>query len=141
MSVNNSKKIVMGVLGHDIHSVSNILIYQALKKLDYDVLNLGVDTQPNFYKDAIIEFGADALLISSLNGEWKYWLPRLKKSLSPLITKPVLYLGGNILSLNKEESELELFKIKSYGFKRVFDRNKNFDYFFNCLKKDLHGDN
>ena len=138
MIINNNKKIVMGVIGHDIHSVSNILMHQALKKLDYHVLNLGVDNQPNFYKDAIIEFGADALLLSSLNGEWKYWLPKLKKSLHFLKTKPLLYLGGNILSLNKKESELELFRIQSYGFKRVFDRNKNFNYFFKCLKKDLN---
>ncbi len=140
MFLNNNKKVVMGVIGHDIHSVSNILMQQALKNSDYDVLNLGVETQPNFYKDAIIEFGADVLLISSLNGEWKYWIPKLKKSLSLLKTKPILYLGGNILSLNRRESELELFKIQNYGFKRIFDRNKNFDYFLNCLEKDLNED-
>ncbi len=138
MIINNKKKIVMGVIGHDIHSVSNILMHKALKDSDYDVLNLGVDNHPDLYKDAIIEFGADVLLISSLNGEWKFWLPILQKSLNPLKTKPLLYLGGNIFSLNKKESEIELYKIKSYGFKRVFDRNKNFDNFFYYLKKDLN---
>ena len=138
MLLNNRKKIIMGVIGHDIHSVSNILIEQALKKEDFDVLNLGVDIQPYYFRDSIIEFGADALLISSLNGEWKYWIPKLTHCLKPLKTKPILYLGGNILSLNNKESKKELSKLKTFGIERVFDKEQNFNNFLSYLNKDLH---
>ena len=108
MFINRQKKIVIGVIGHDIHSVAIKLLEMELENKDYSVLNLGVDTEPILFKDAAIEFGADAVLISSLNGEWKHWLPQFIELYKNINDKPIFYLGGNIFSSNKEEKKKEL---------------------------------
>ena len=137
MLSNKQKKIVIGVIGHDIHSVAVKLLEIELVNHDYKVLNLGVDTEPEIFKDAAIEFGADAVLISSLNGEWKHWLPQFANISKDINEKPLYYLGGNIFSSNKVERDKELKTIQASGIKKVFDKNKNFKNVTNQLIKDL----
>ena len=74
-------KVVIGVVGNDIHVVANRLIDISLQARGFEVFNLGVNTYLEEFIDAVIETNADVLLISSLNGEAEGWcreLPILK---------------------------------------------------------------
>lgn len=137
MILNKQKKIIIGVIGHDIHCVAIKLLEMELENNDYCVLNLGVDTEPELFKDAAIEFGADAVLISSLNGEWKHWIPQFSNISKDINEKPIYYLGGNIFSSSKFQKNQELKLIKTCGFKKVFDKNHDFKKVTKQLKKDL----
>ena len=74
------KRIVMGVIGHDIHVVSNRIIAIALREYGYSVCNLGVDNNAENFVDAAKEFDADAVIVSSLNGEAEYWCNNIGNS-------------------------------------------------------------
>ena len=108
-----------------------------LENNNYNVLNLGVDTEPELFIDAAIEFGADAVLVSSLNGEWKHWKPKFTQLSKNITDKPLCYLGGNILSNCKLERKKQLKFIEGCGFEKVFDKNKDFSEVTNQLQKDL----
>ncbi len=71
-------KIVIGVIGNDIHVVANRLIEISLKERGFQVFNLGVNTYLEEFLDAVIESDSDVLLISSLNGEAEGWCRDLK---------------------------------------------------------------
>jgi methylmalonyl-CoA mutase cobalamin-binding domain/chain len=64
-----SSRIVMGVIGHDIHVISNRIIAIALGEYGYAVCNLSVDNTAENFLDAAVEYKADAVVVSSLNGE------------------------------------------------------------------------
>jgi len=58
-------KVVTGVVGNDIHVVANRLIHISLKARGFRVFNLGVNTSFDEFIDALVESGAEILLISS----------------------------------------------------------------------------
>ena len=69
----NNMKVVTGVVGNDIHVVANRLIELSLHARGYEVFNLGVNTYLEEFFDAVVETGAEILMISSLNGEAEGW--------------------------------------------------------------------
>ena len=71
-------KVVTGVVGNDIHVVANRLIDLSLQARGYEVFNLGVNTHLEEFFDAAVETDADALMISSLNGEAEGWAREVK---------------------------------------------------------------
>jgi methylaspartate mutase sigma subunit len=132
-----AKRIVMGVIGHDIHVVSNRIIAIALREYGYEVCNLGVDNSAENFLDAAIEFEADAVVVSSLNGEAEHWCnnfgPLFKNADKEHVYR---YLGGNLIVGNKPVEEV-VDEFLKFGFHRVFHRPPNLDILFESLKIDM----
>ncbi len=132
-------KIVIGVIGNDIHVVANRLIEISLKERGFQVFNLGVNTYLEEFLDAVIESDSDVLLISSLNGEAEGWCRDLKflKSSYEFKKDVVFVIGGNlgVGEMNKEEL---IPKFKNFGFDLVFqqvDLNDGLDILEEFIKE------
>lgn len=113
-------KVVTGVVGNDIHVVANRLMELSLHARGYEVFNLGVNTHLEEFFDAVVETGAEILLISSLNGEAEGWSREVRslrakyKGLDDL----VMMIGGNLAVGSGKADEIEK-KYKRYGFDLV----------------------
>jgi len=114
------KKVVMGVVGNDVHVVANRLIDISLNQRGFKVYNLGVNTYLEEFIDAAIETRADVVLISSLNGEAEGWsrdLPLLKSKYN---LHDILFVIGGNLAVGEAKEEEIVPKFKEYGFDLVF---------------------
>ncbi|MFT5692764.1 MAG: methylaspartate mutase sigma subunit [Oceanicoccus sp.] len=113
-------KVVTGVIGNDIHVVANRLMELSLHARGYEVFNLGVNTYLEEFFDAVVETGAEILLISSLNGEAEGWSREIKplkekyKNLGDL----VMMIGGNLV-VGSGKAEDIIPRYKNYGFDLV----------------------
>lgn len=114
-------KVVTGVVGNDIHVVANRLIELSLNARGFEVFNLGVNTYLEEFFDAVVETGADVLLISSLNGEAEGWAREIKllKSKYKNLDNLVMMIGGNLVVGTGNVDEI-VPKFKRYGFDLVF---------------------
>ena len=123
-------KVVTGVVGNDIHVVSNILIDISLEERGFEVFNLGVNTYLEEFMDAVIETDADVLLISSLNGEAEGWCRDLQILKSQYDFKDVTFMIGGNLGVGEMDPESLVPKFQNYGFDLVFhqvDLNEGLD--------------
>ena len=62
------KKLVIGVIGADVHAVGIQILNHAFVDAGFDVTNLGVMVSQEEYIAAAIETKADAIVISSQIG-------------------------------------------------------------------------
>ncbi|MEA2092109.1 MAG: methylaspartate mutase subunit S [Campylobacterota bacterium] len=132
-------KVVTGVVGNDIHVVANRLIELSLHARGFEVFNLGVNTYLEEFFDAVVETGADILLISSLNGEAEGWSREIKllKSKYKNLDNLVMMIGGNLV-VGSANAEDIIPKYKNYGFDLVFhqvDLNTGLDTLEEFLKE------
>jgi len=132
-------KVVTGVVGNDIHVVANRLIELSLHARGFEVFNLGVNTYLEEFFDAVVETGADVLLISSLNGEAEGWSREIKilKSKYKNLDDLVMMIGGNLV-VGSASAEDIVPKYKNYGFDLVFhqvDLNTGLDVLEEFLKE------
>jgi methylaspartate mutase sigma subunit len=113
-------KVVIGVVGNDIHVVANRLIDLSLRARGFEVFNLGVNTYLEEFFDAAVETGADVLLISSLNGEAEGWSREVKvlKAKYKHLHDLILMIGGNLVVGSANADDL-VPRFKSYGFDLV----------------------
>ncbi len=131
-------KIIIGVVGNDVHVVANRLIDISLHQRGFEVFNLGVNTFLEEFIDAVVETKADAVLISSLNGEAEGWsrdLPLLK---SKYDLKDVTFVIGGNLAVGSVERDVIIPKYQAYGFDLVFhqvDLNEGLDTLEKYLKE------
>lgn len=132
------KRIIIGVIGKDIHIVANRVMHLALEKSGYDVCNIGVINTAQNFIDAAYEFNAEAIIVSSLNGEALTWCKDFKKYFKNIFFKKKIkkYIGGNLLVGNKKNKN-NINKFKIIGFDRVFNQPRNLDILLSSLKKDL----
>ena len=113
-------KVVTGVVGNDIHVVANRLIDLSLQARGFEVFNLGVNTYLEEFFDAVVETGAEILMISSLNGEAEGWGREVKllkqryKNLGDLI----MMIGGNLVVGNRNTDDI-VARYQRYGFDLV----------------------
>ena len=132
-------KVVTGVVGNDIHVVANRLIDLSLQARGYEVFNLGVNTYLEEFFDAVIETGAEVLLISSLNGEAEGWgreVQRLKANYKKL-DDVIMMIGGNLV-VGSGNAEDIIPRYKGYGFDIVchqVDLNTGLNYLEDMLKE------
>jgi methylaspartate mutase sigma subunit len=113
-------KVVTGVVGNDIHVVANRLIDLSLRARGFEVFNLGVNTYLEEFFDAVVETGAQVLLISSLNGEAEGWgreVPHLKARYRGL-DDVIMMIGGNLVVGSGNTEEI-VSRYKKYGFDLV----------------------
>ena len=113
-------KVVTGVVGNDIHVVANRLIDLSLKARAYEVYNLGVNTHLEEFFDAVVETGAEVLMISSLNGEAEGWGREVKllKSKYKDLDDVIMMIGGNLV-VGSGNAEDIVARYKKYGFDLV----------------------
>jgi methylaspartate mutase sigma subunit len=113
-------KVVTGVVGNDIHVVANRLIELSLKARGFEVFNLGVNTYLEEFFDAVVETGAEVLLISSLNGEAEGWGREIKllKAKYRNLGNLIMMIGGNLVVGSGNTEEI-VARYKKYGFDLV----------------------
>ena len=131
------KRIVLGVIGDDIHVVANRILTIALSKAGFQPYNLGTRNFPEDFVAAALEVEAHAVLVSSINGEGEHWCANFRKYFEDVGLEDILlYVGGNLVVGDRPEKEVvSLFK--SYGFDRVFYHSADFNYALKLLKEDL----
>jgi len=114
-------KVVTGVVGNDIHVVANRLIELSLHARGYEVFNLGVNTHLEEFFDAVVETGAEILMISSLNGEAEGWAREVKllKAKYSGLDDLIMLIGGNLV-VGSGHAEDIVPRYKNYGFDLVF---------------------
>ncbi|GMQ58152.1 methylaspartate mutase subunit S [Vallitalea sediminicola] len=133
----NNKKIVLGVIGADVHAVGNKILAYAFEKAGFKVINLGVMVSQEEYIKAAIETGADAILVSSLYGHGELDCRGLREKCEEAgIGDILLYVGGNLV-VGKTPFEEVKTKFLEMGFTRVYPPGTLPDTSIKDLKEDL----
>ncbi len=102
------KKLVIGVIGADVHAVGIQILNHALEAAGFDVTNLGVMVSQEEYIAAAVETDADAILVSSLYGHGELDCRGLREKCSEAGLKDILlYVGGNIVVGKQPFNEVE----------------------------------
>jgi len=117
-------KVVIGVVGNDIHVVANRLIDISLQSRGYEVFNLGVNTYLEEFIDAVIETDAKVLLISSLNGEAEGWCRDLLHLKTKYKLDDVIFVIGGNLSVGEGEESQIVPQFEEYGFDLVYHQKE-----------------
>jgi len=130
-------RIVLGVIGDDIHVVGNRIIQLALEESGFHVFNLRTRNRPEHFCQAALEVNAHAVMVSSLNGEGEYWCSDFRQQFTNIgMGHTLLYVGGNIVVGNRrQEDVVKLFK--QYGFDRVYHQKPDISATIADLCKDL----
>jgi methylaspartate mutase sigma subunit len=134
-------RIVIGVIGDDIHVVGNRIMQLALEESGFRVFNLRTRNRPHHFCQAALEVNAHAVFVSSLNGEGEYWCADFRKQFTDVgIGGLLLYVGGNlVVGGNRAQDEVvKLFE--SYGFDRVYHQQPDIGVAIADLQDDMkHG--
>ena len=116
----DKKKLVIGVIGADVHAVGISILQHAFEEAGFEVVNLGVMVSQEEYIAAAIETNADAILVSSRYGHGELDCRGLRDKCDESGLKDILlYVGGNIVVGKQPFDEVEK-RFKAMGFDRVF---------------------
>ena len=92
------KKLVIGVIGADVHAVGIRILDFAFTQAGFEVINLGVMVSQDEFINAAIETNADAIIVSSLYGHGELDCRGMRdKCIEAGIGDILLYIGGNIV--------------------------------------------
>jgi len=131
------KKIVLGVIGADVHAVGNVILYHAFTNAGFDVTNLGVMVSQEEFIGAAIETDAQAIIVSSLYGHGELDCRGLReKCIESGLDNIILYVGGNIVVGKQPFEEVEK-RFKKMGFDRVFGPGTAVETAIEALNEDL----
>jgi methylaspartate mutase sigma subunit len=134
----DKKKLVLGVIGADVHAVGNKILYRAFVDAGFDVVNLGVLVSQEEFIAAAIESKADAILVSSLYGQGELDCRGLREKCDEAGLKGILlYVGGNLVVGKQDPADIER-RFKEMGFDRVFGPGSMPADDIAALKEDLH---
>lgn len=132
------KKVVIGVIGSDVHAVGNKIINRALDDEGFEVINLGVTVTQEEFINAAIEADADAILISSLYGQGELDCRGFgNKCKEAGLNDVLLYVGGNIC-IGKQNFEDVEQRFLEMGFNRAYPPGTDIADTIQDLKKDLN---
>ncbi len=132
------KKVVMGVIGADVHAVGIRILDFAFSEAGFAVTNLGVMVSQEEFIAAAIETDADAILVSSLYGHGELDCRGLREKCDEAGLKGILlYVGGNIV-VGKQPFEEVKERFYQMGFDRVFPPGTDPQVTIDYMKKDLH---
>lgn len=135
----NGKKLVLGVIGADVHAVGNQILNHAFREAGFDVVNLGVMVSQEEFIEAAIESAADAILVSSLYGHGELDCQGLREKCDEAgLTGILLYVGGNIVVGKQPFEEVEK-RFHNMGFNRVFGPGTPPETTIKALREDLLG--
>jgi len=131
------KRIVLGVIGSDVHAVGNVILYHAFTEAGFDVTNLGVMVSQEEFIGAAIETDAEAIIVSSLYGHGELDCRGMRdKCIESGLDNILLYVGGNIVVGKQPFEEVEK-RFKNMGFDKVFGPGTAPETTIAALKKDL----
>lgn len=139
--VPDSPRVVIGVIGDDIHIVGNRIMQLALEESGCRVFNLRTRNRPEHFAQAALEVHAHAVFVSSLNGEGEHWCADFRRRFSELgLGGTLLYVGGNVVVGSRPEPEVVAL-FKTYGFDRVYHQRPDIGAAIVDLFEDLrrHG--
>ena len=133
-------RVVVGVIGDDIHTVGNRIMQLALEESGCRVFNLRTRNRPEHFCQAALEVNAHAVFVSSLNGEGEYWCADFRARLRAIgLGHVLLYAGGNVVVGSRPEAEVVAL-FKGYGFDRVYHQRPDIGAAIIDLFEDLqHG--
>lgn len=136
--MSNQKKLVIGVIGADVHAVGNKILYHAFMDAGFEVINLGVMVSQEEYIAAAIESNADAIVVSSLYGQGELDCRGMREKCDEAGLEGILlYVGGNIVIGKQPFDEVEK-RFKAMGFNRAFPPGTPPETTIEALKEDLH---
>ncbi|MEG2174335.1 MAG: methylaspartate mutase subunit S [Oscillospiraceae bacterium] len=131
------KKLVIGVIGADVHAVGISILNHAFTEAGFDVINLGVMVSQEEYIQAAIESDADAIVVSSLYGHGELDCQGLRDQCREAgLGDILLYAGGNIVVGKQPFDEVEK-RFRAMGFDRVFGPGTPPETTIAALKTDL----
>jgi len=133
-------RVVIGVIGDDIHIVGNRIMQLALEESGFQVFNLRTRNRPEHFCQAALEVNAHAVFVSSLNGEGEYWCSDFRSQFVRAgLDAVLLYVGGNVVVGSRSKDDVcALFE--SYGFDRVYHQERDIGVAIADLIEDLrHG--
>ena len=78
------KKLVIGVIGADVHAVGNAILNRAFLDAGFDVTNLGVLVPQDEFIKAAVEVGADAICVSCCMARVRLTVPACAKNATRL---------------------------------------------------------
>lgn len=137
MSNARQGRVVIGVIGDDIHIVGNRIMQLALEESGFWVFNLKTRNRPEHFCQAALETNADAVFVSSLNGEGEYWCANFRQQFVDAgIGEILLYVGGNVVVGKRPTDEVTAL-FKSYGFDRVYHQQPDIGVAIADLLEDL----
>ena len=132
------KKLVLGVIGSDVHAVGNKILYHMFTDAGFDVTNLGVMVSQEEYIEAAIEIDADAIIVSSLYGHGELDCRGLRDKCDEAGLEGILlYVGGNIVVGKQPFEEVEK-RFLAMGFNRAFPPGTTPETAIGFLKEDLN---
>ena len=132
-----SKKLILGVIGADVHAVGNQILYNAFSEAGFDVVNLGVMVSQEEFIEAAIEANADAIIVSSLYGQGELDCRGFREKCDEAGLKDILlYVGGNIVVGKHPFPEVEK-RFLAMGFDRVFAPGTDPEVDIAALRQDL----
>jgi methylaspartate mutase sigma subunit len=130
-------RVVIGVIGDDIHVVGNRIMQLALEESGFRVFNLRTRNRPEHFSQAALEVNAHAVFVSSLNGEGEYWCSDFRRRFIECgLTGVLLYIGGNIVVGNRPPEEVARI-FTQYGFDRVYHLKPDISLAISDLQEDL----
>lgn len=133
----DKKKLVIGVIGADVHAVGISILDHAFRDAGFEVTNLGVMVSQEEYIAAAIETNADAIMVSSLYGHGELDCRGLREKCDESGLKDILlYVGGNIVVGKQPFDEVEK-RFTAMGFNRVFGPGTTPETTIEKLKEDL----
>ena len=135
-----SGRVIIGVIGDDIHAVGNRIMQLALEESGFQVFNLRTRSRPNHFLQAAMEVNAHAVFVSSINGEGEYWCADFRRRFEDVgLGHILLYVGGNLVVGKRPLQEVvKLFK--GYGFDRIYHQQPDISIAIADLHQDLkHG--
>jgi len=137
MVIKMSKRLVLGVIGADVHAVGNKILYHAFTEAGFDVTNLGVMVSQEEFIAAAIETDADAIIVSSLYGHGELDCRGMREKCDESGLEGILmYVGGNIVVGKQPFEDVEK-RFKSMGFDRVFGPGTSPETAIEKLNEDL----
>ncbi|NLA79006.1 MAG: methylaspartate mutase subunit S [Erysipelothrix sp.] len=113
-------KIVLGVIGADVHAVGNKILNHAYLQAGFFVVNLGVMVSQEEFIQAAMEVEADAIVVSSLYGHGELDCKGLReKCIEAGLEDIILYVGGNLV-VGKADFKAVEAKFLAMGYNRVY---------------------
>lgn len=129
--------MVLGLVGHDIHVVANRVLAIGMAENGFRPYNIGTNNDVGDFADAVLETGARAVLVASINGEGEKSCAGFGARFAELgLPDILLYVGGNLVIGARPAEEVHRV-FSSYGFHRVFHQPPSFQTVFDALKQDL----
>lgn len=132
--------VVLGLVGNDIHVVANRVLVIGMAENGFRPYNIGTNNTVDDFADAVLETGARAVLVASINGEGEKSCEGFGVRFADRGLPGILrYIGGNLVIGSRPRAEVERV-FSAYGFHRVFHQPRSFQTVFDALRQDLcHG--